>query len=127
MAERLHYRMSIRFFRENKAFGPGIAELLRRVEQMGSLQKAASSMGMAYSKAWKIIRDMEAEWGFSLTDRETGGRDGGGSRLTLRARELLSRYDRFLSVAGQAMDELFGEYFSEEWLAALEQMDETKE
>ena len=42
------------------AFGHGIAELCLGVKNLGSLNAAAKSMGMAYSKAWRIIKDTEA-------------------------------------------------------------------
>lgn len=48
--------------------------LLREVERTGSLQKAAKNMNMAYSKAWKMLKGAEKEWGFALTDREAGGK-----------------------------------------------------
>ena len=45
---------------ENKsAFGPGIAKLCLGVREMGSLNAAAKGMRMAYSKAWRIIKDTE--------------------------------------------------------------------
>jgi len=42
-----------------KAFGDGPYELLRRVEKTKSLHRAAQQMGMAYSKAWRLILTME--------------------------------------------------------------------
>lgn len=30
-----------------------------RVERLGSLNKAAADMGMAYSKAWRIVKQAE--------------------------------------------------------------------
>lgn len=36
-------------------FGRGIVQLLEGVEELGSINRATASMGMAYSKAWKII------------------------------------------------------------------------
>ena len=38
-------------------FGRGIASLCIGVRDTGSLNAAAKSMGMAYSKAWRIIKD----------------------------------------------------------------------
>ena len=38
--------------------------LLRAVEKTGSLQRAARSMNMAYSKAWKMLRVAERSGGF---------------------------------------------------------------
>lgn len=119
MKERLSYKMSVRIYKEEKAFGPGIAMLLHKVEETGSLQKAASAMHMAYSKAWKMIREMEKQWGFALTERETGGRDGGGSQLTQRGKLLLEQYDAFIEKAKYEMDTIFERYFSEEWAERL--------
>lgn len=81
----LHYGLSLKLYFENKAFGPGMSALLRGVETTGSLQGAAQAMNMAYSKAWKMLKESEKAWGFMLTERETGGRDGGGSTLTPQA------------------------------------------
>lgn len=124
MNSELFYKMSIRIYGESKAFGPGIALLLHKIDEFGSLQKAASSMNMAYSKAWKMIKEMEGQWGFALTDRETGGRDGGGSVLTARARYLLIQYDKFMKEAEEKLNSLFESCFSDEWLETLKNMKE---
>ena len=41
-------------------FGRGIADLCLGVRETGSLNAAAKGMGMAYSKAWRIIKETEA-------------------------------------------------------------------
>ena len=66
----------------NKFFGEGPLRLLRCVEKTGSLRAAAIEMEMAYSKATRLLKQAEANLGFPLTTRSTGGRDGGGSVLT---------------------------------------------
>ena len=53
MADQLRYTLMLRVYGEERIFGPGIAELLERVEQTHSLRKATADMGMAYSKAWR--------------------------------------------------------------------------
>ncbi|HWQ58978.1 MAG TPA: ModE family transcriptional regulator, partial [Clostridia bacterium] len=60
MGEKLGYTLTVRLFRGEKCFGPGIAELLGRVDEAKSLRAAAQQMGMAYSKAWRIIKECEA-------------------------------------------------------------------
>ena len=55
----LHYGISLKLYFENKAFGPGMSTLLRGVESTGSLQGAAQTMSMAYSKAWKMLKESE--------------------------------------------------------------------
>ena len=87
--------LSIRIFGEEKCFGPGVAELLRRVRKEKSLRAAAISISMAYSKAWKVIKSSEAELGFKLLVSTTGGKNGGGAVLSPEAERLLAAYDAY--------------------------------
>ena len=119
----LHYRLSLKLYFDEKAFGPGIASLLRNVEATGSLQKAAQNMNMAYSKAWRILKESEKAWGFPLTDRETGGSDGGGSTLTPQAQAILETYDNFMSEAREDLDRLFGRHFSQARMDEIRMME----
>ena len=75
-----------------RRFGPGVAALLEEVREKRSLRVAAASMGMAYSKAWRIIRTAEEALGCKLLDSTIGGRHGGGAALTEEAEALLSAY-----------------------------------
>lgn len=97
-----------------KFFGEGPARLLHGIEQTGSLRAAAMSMNMAYTKALRLIRNAEAALGFSLIDRKTGGKDGGGSRLTERGKEWLHRYEAYRDACKQANSRLYLEFFSEQ-------------
>lgn len=90
----------------NRVFGPGPAELLRRVRESGSLRAASISMGMAYTKALALVRNAEAALGTPLTTRVVGGTGGGGSTPTPEADALLAAYERWTaaveaSAAGQ--------------------------
>lgn len=69
----LDFDMSIKIIKGTKIFGPGMVTLLENVEQYKSLNKATAQMGMAYSKAWKIIKNSESKLGVSLLERKTGG------------------------------------------------------
>ena len=60
-----------------KFFGEGPATLLREIDKTGSLRAAAISMGMAYTKALKLMKRAEDVLGFSLITRTTGGKSGG--------------------------------------------------
>ncbi len=111
MSAALSYRLTLRLFREEKSFGPGPMNLLNGVRRTGSLHQAAADMGMAYSKAWKMIRSLEADWGFVLLIRRSGGVSGGGSVLTEEAEDLLMRYESMLSEVEQAADAAMKKYF----------------
>lgn len=106
--------VSMRLFTEQKCFGPGIAELLRRVDEHHSLRAAAQSMGMAYSKAWTITKNAEAGLGVKLLLSSTGGKNGGGAALTDEARRFLSGYDnccrRLKSFAAELVADEFAFY-----------------
>lgn len=111
MKAKLTYHLTLRLFLQEKSFGPGPMKLLEGVKRTGSLQKAATDMGMAYSKAWKLIRSLEEEWGFPLLIRQTGGAHGGGSSLTDEAEELLTKYEAMLKEINEAADAAFQKYF----------------
>lgn len=87
--------LSVRIFGDDKCFGPGVAELLRRVQREKSLRAAAISISMAYSKAWKVIKNAEADLGFKLLVSTTGGKNGGGAVLSPEAERLLAAYDAY--------------------------------
>jgi len=97
---------------DGKAFGDGPSDLLKEVEKAGSLHKGADRMGMAYSKAWTLIRLLEGRLGFLLLDRKTGGRSGGGSRITPQAKDLVVCYDRFREEAKAAIEKIYQKHFS---------------
>lgn len=59
--------LTIRIFGEDKCFGPGVAVLLRRVRELHSLRAAAMSIGMAYSKAWTILKTPSCRWASSCS------------------------------------------------------------
>lgn len=126
MDEKLSCNLSIRLFKGDKAFGPGIALLLRNIERTGSLLKAAEAMGMAYSKAWTLIKEIEKLWGFQLTYRDIGGQNGGGSTLTPEALYLLAQYEAFTEEVQDKCGNIFREYFSEDFYRELEELQTSK-
>ena len=75
-----------------KVFGPGMAELLERIDRCESIRTATIEMKIAYSKAWTVLRASEAALGYPLIQRKVGGAGGGGSTLTPEGRSLLERY-----------------------------------
>ena len=99
----LHCGITLRLYRDEKVFGPGVAELLETVRDTRSLRSAAIRMDMAYSKAWKVIKEAEKGFGFALLDSATGGRQGGGATLTPEAETLLARDRAFEEECKQAV------------------------
>jgi len=69
-------------------------ELLETIDAQGSLSRAAEMLDIPYRTAWERVKATEGEVGFRLLDSESGGADGGGSRLTPEARDLCRRFRR---------------------------------
>ena len=116
MSKELHLKLTVRLFTDDqqRCFGPGIATLLERVREHRSLRSAAASMGMAYSKAWRIIRTAEGVFGCKLLDSTIGGQHGGGATLTPQADRLLAAYNDYVgdlqAYAQGRFEEAFGFY-----------------
>ena len=72
----------------NSQFGRGVANLCIGVRELGSLNAAAKDMKMAYSKAWRIIKETEAALGLQLLNRDGAH----GSTLTDEGNKLLDAY-----------------------------------
>ena len=95
-----------------RVFGPGPVDLLERVGELGSLRAAAIDMGMAYTKATRLVHDAERAFGFALTERTVGGSGGGGSRLTAQAHELIECYRAFERASRRALSSAYETCFS---------------
>ena len=79
----MEMKLTPRFYQDGeRIFGPGVAELMQQVQVHRSLRSAAQAMEMAYSKAWRIIRNAEEGFGCKLLNSTIGGRNGGGAVLT---------------------------------------------
>ena len=113
MDRELRVVLSARVFSDQKCFGPGVSQLLKRVDELHSLRAAALSMSMAYSKAWTVVRNAEDGLGFHLLTSTAGGKHGGGAALTPEGQALLSAYDQFCVELRNYGDKLFAEKFGE--------------
>ena len=95
-----------------KFWGMGPCRLLQAVAECGSLHAAAAEMGMAYSKACKLVNRAEKQFGFPLMTRQIGGTGGGGSALTAEALDLMERYEQLCSRCRKDAEQLYEELFS---------------
>lgn len=77
-----------------KHFGPGPAELLERIQESGSISKAAEAMGMSYKKAWDIVEHMNTKGSKPYVTTQKGGSKGGGTELTQTGKKVLESYQR---------------------------------
>ncbi|MBA3060035.1 MAG: LysR family transcriptional regulator, partial [Nitrospirae bacterium] len=62
--------------------GYGRIVLLEKIREFGSITKAAKSMEISYRHAWELVDSMNRQSPKPLVEAATGGRNGGGARLT---------------------------------------------
>lgn len=74
------------------AMGPGKAALVDAIGRTGSISGAARDMGMSYRRAWQLVETMNQCFVQPLVETATGGRGGGGARVTDFGREVVRRY-----------------------------------
>jgi tungstate transport system substrate-binding protein len=71
--------------------------ILEAIRACGSLNAAAHHLGISYRNAWVTLRQLERMLGVALTAAQTGGKRGGGSRLTAAGEDFVRRLNGFLA------------------------------
>lgn len=74
------------------AIGPGKMDVLAAIREAGSISGAARNMGMSYRRAWLLVETMNSCFERPLVETATGGKSGGGARLTPEGEQVLARY-----------------------------------
>jgi molybdate transport system regulatory protein len=79
-------------------FGPGVYNLLKKIEQKGTLKEATKSLGMSYRFSWGLIKRAEEKLGEPLITATKGGRQGGGStEITELGRQFVHDFEKLLN------------------------------
>ncbi len=85
---------------------PGRVTLLERVDQYGSITKAAKSMEMSYRHAWLLVDDMNSKAPAPLVTRASGGKGGGGTFLTDEGKIAVQDFNKLQKKLKNFMQEL---------------------
>ena len=72
--------------------GHGKIDLLEKIAALGSISAAGRALGMSYRRAWELVEETSGIFGEAITQRQVGGRGGGGATLTPLGLTLVSRY-----------------------------------
>ncbi len=90
-------------FRKAIAMGPGKADLLQAIGETGSISAAARRMKMSYRRAWLLVDTMNQCFKSPVVGTLTGGKAGGGARITELGKEVLRRYREMDAKASAAV------------------------
>ena len=92
---------------DNIVIGHGRAEILKNIEQTGSINQAAKTMKMSYKAVWSKIKATEKHLDTRIvhTDRKEG------SRLSKEGKELLEKYRHLKKACMSVDDKIFSQIF----------------
>ncbi|QXE91611.1 TOBE domain-containing protein [Geomonas subterranea] len=77
---------------EQKFLGLDRIALLQKIDDLGSITKAAKAVGISYKNAWDLVNMVNNLAEKPLVERVTGGRGGGGTTLTAYGKEVVQQY-----------------------------------
>jgi molybdate transport system regulatory protein len=79
---------------DDVALGPGKIELLKHIQNSGSILRAAKAMDMSYMRAWKLLKTIEKCFKRPLVKKSRGGKGGGNAQLTAAGEKALALYEK---------------------------------
>ncbi|MDH4284807.1 MAG: LysR family transcriptional regulator, partial [Gallionellaceae bacterium] len=92
-------------------------QLLERIDELGSINAAAKALGISYKAAWEAMDALNNLSEQALLERVSGGKGGGGTRLTEHGRQVLALfrdlegdYRAFMDAMGKSRKK-FDRYF----------------
>lgn len=106
----LRYKLWLSAVSGEGIIGEAQYALLRAIEEKGSLKAAADGLGTSYRKAWGDIKKAEELLDYDLTEKHRGGKDGGKSVLTNKAKNLLEAYDALHKKMDSAIEDAYGDF-----------------
>lgn len=113
MKKEYSYTLNLKIKTKTAFFGPGVAELLLRIDRNHSINQSAKEMKMSYNKAWNILKKAETEVGYPLVVKSVGGSHGGGTVVTEDGKILIEKFFQFQKKMYEVADIYFNEIFPE--------------
>ena len=108
--------LKVKLYLENeqgKFMGIGVLWLLQKVKSCCSLRAAASELGISYSKAFRMVKNLESSLGAAVLERRHGGVDRSGASLTPFGEAFIELYDSFQRRCKELLDEPFSDFSAE--------------
>jgi len=91
----LNYKIWLETSGNIGVLGDKKCELLKAIDETGSLNVAMKKLGLTYRKTWDNLHKIEHELGFPLIKPTRGGAEGGNTILTVEAKIIIAAFDKF--------------------------------
>ena len=105
------YKIKSRIWIEGKNgtfLAEGRVSLLKQIIEFGSISSAAKSMKMSYKKAWESIDGMNKEAKKPLVIRVSGGKGGGGTKVTEEGLKAIKLFEKLNKKCQNYLDKEIG-------------------
>ncbi|MFC6266738.1 winged helix-turn-helix domain-containing protein [Frigoriflavimonas asaccharolytica] len=83
----------------------GRVQLLKKIDEMGSLNKASKALNISYQKAWRLIDEVSKTTKKPLIETKIGGAKGGGTILTPYGKSLITIFETINKDCWKFLDE----------------------
>lgn len=77
---------------DSRFLGGDRITLLEKIDELGSINKAAQAVGISYKTAWDQVNTINNMAEKPLVERLTGGKGGGGTSLTSEGQKVLEQF-----------------------------------
>jgi len=92
----MNYKIKSRIWIETDGhilLGEGRVQLLKAIEETGSLSKAAKKIKISYRKAWSLMDAVNKSAKKPVIKSSIGGKGGGGAQVTPYGKDLIKAFD----------------------------------
>jgi molybdate transport system regulatory protein len=90
--------------------GDGKWQILKAVEDEGSLTAACQKLGLTYRRTWGDLKKIELQLGFPLLNKSRGGKEGGMSELSEQGKAVVEAFDKFHKDVDEKVQLAFEEF-----------------
>ena len=83
----------------------GRVQLLKKIDETGSLNKASKALNLSYQKAWRLLDEVSKTAKEPVIESKIGGAKGGGTSLTPYGKSLIDIFDTINKDCWKFLDE----------------------
>ncbi len=106
----LSYKVWLSSLTGDGAVGETEYQLLKHIAKNKSLKAASDDLGISYRKAWGDLKNAEELLGYQLLEKQRGGKSGGTSIITDKARKLIEAYEALQQTFDDQAEAAFKEF-----------------
>ncbi len=108
----MKFKVKSRIWIENEDgvfLGEGRVQLLKKVDEFGSISKAAKELNMSYKKAWFLLDSINKQSPKLVLTKKTGGKNGGGAELTTYGKKVITDFESLIESCWSYLNKGFSE------------------